>query len=79
MALILVLRRQKQVDLCELEACLLYRVSSRTARATVRNLVSKKKKDLFLFYVYGHFALDVNDYALHVHPCLVSSEAKRRC
>jgi hypothetical protein len=28
------LRRQKQADLCEFEASLVYRVSSRTARAT---------------------------------------------
>ena len=34
--------RQKQADLCEFEACLVYRVSSRTARATQRNPVSKK-------------------------------------
>ena len=33
MPLILVLRR-KEVDLCEFEASLVYRVSSRTARAT---------------------------------------------
>jgi hypothetical protein len=34
MALIPALRRQRQVDLYELEASLVYRVSSRTARAT---------------------------------------------
>jgi hypothetical protein len=32
------------VDLCEFETSLIYRVSSRTARATQRNPVSKKKK-----------------------------------
>jgi hypothetical protein len=35
-------RRQKQVDLCEFEASLVYRMSSRTARATERNPVWKK-------------------------------------
>ena len=34
------LRRQRQVDLCELQAILVYRVSSRTARTTQRNPVS---------------------------------------
>ena len=39
------LGRQRQVDLCELEASLVYKVSSRTARAvTQRNPVSKEKK-----------------------------------
>jgi DNA repair photolyase len=37
------LGRQRQVDF-EFEASLVYRVSSRTARATQRNPVSKKKK-----------------------------------
>jgi hypothetical protein len=37
------LGRQRQVDLCKFKAAL-YRVSSRTARVTQRNLVSKKKK-----------------------------------
>ena len=32
-----------QVDLCEFEASLVYRVSSRTVRAMQRNPVSKKK------------------------------------
>jgi hypothetical protein len=34
---------QKQVDLCELKATLVYRASSKTARATQRNLVSKNQ------------------------------------
>ena len=42
MHLIPTLRKQKQVDLCELEASLVYRVSSRTARATQRNPVSER-------------------------------------
>ena len=35
--------RQRQADLCEFEASLVYRASSRTARATQRNPVSKKQ------------------------------------
>jgi hypothetical protein len=41
MSLTLVVGRQRHVDLCELEASLVYRSSSRTAWATQRNLVSK--------------------------------------
>jgi hypothetical protein len=37
--LIPALRRQKQMDLCKFEASLVYRVSSRTARATQRDPV----------------------------------------
>jgi hypothetical protein len=50
-SLIPVLRKQRQVDLCEFDASLPYRVSSRTARVIQRNPVSnpytykKKKKD----------------------------------
>jgi len=40
--LIPALRRKRQVDLCEFEARLVYRVSFRTARATQRNPVSGK-------------------------------------
>ena len=39
--LILALRRQRQEDLCEFEDCLVYRVSSRTARAIWRDPFSK--------------------------------------
>jgi hypothetical protein len=35
------LSRQRQADLCDFEASLVYRVSSRTARATQRNPVLK--------------------------------------
>jgi hypothetical protein len=35
---------ERQADLSEFEASLIYRVSSRTARATQRNPVSKKDK-----------------------------------
>ena len=38
------LRRQKQVDLCEFKVSLLYRGSSRTARAIQRSPVSKINK-----------------------------------
>ena len=38
------LKRQRQVDLCEFEASLVYKSSSRTARATQGNSVSEKKK-----------------------------------
>ena len=37
MPLISALGRQRQADLCEFEVSLVYRVSSRTARATQRN------------------------------------------
>jgi hypothetical protein len=37
------LERQKQVDLCEFKASLVYRASSRIARARQRNLVSKNQ------------------------------------
>ena len=44
-SLVPALRRQRQTDLCEFEASLAYKVSSRTARTvTQKNLVSKKKK-----------------------------------
>ena len=35
--------RQRQVDLCEFEACLVYRASSWRARSTQRNPVSINK------------------------------------
>jgi hypothetical protein len=37
--------RQRQVDLCEFEAILVYIVSSRTARATQINPVSKSQTE----------------------------------
>jgi hypothetical protein len=43
--LILAIRRQKQAGLCELGASLFYRVSSRTARLTQRNPVSKRQEE----------------------------------
>ena len=48
MPLIPALRRQRQVDLCEFEASLVYRASSRTVRAvTQRNPVLKLKSCIF--------------------------------
>jgi hypothetical protein len=41
--LILALERKRQVDLCELKASLVYRMSSRTARGTQRNPVGKNQ------------------------------------
>ena len=43
MPLILALGRQKQVDLCEFKASLVYIVSSRTAGATGRPCLKKTK------------------------------------
>ena len=43
--------RQRQTDLCEFEASLVNRASSRTARATQRNPVSEKRS--FFFWVDG--------------------------
>jgi hypothetical protein len=41
--LILVLRKQRQAELCEFEASLVYVVSSRPSRATQRDPVIKKE------------------------------------
>jgi hypothetical protein len=43
MALILALRRQRQADLCEFKATMVYRTSSGTARATQRYPVLKNE------------------------------------
>jgi hypothetical protein len=45
MPLILPLRRQKQVALCEFKVSLVYRVSSRTARATEKSCLEKTKQN----------------------------------
>ena len=48
-SLISSLKKQRQTDLCEFEASLVYRVSSRTgSKATQRNLVLKIKKQSVL-------------------------------
>jgi hypothetical protein len=44
MPLIPAFRRQRQAELCESEANLIYRVNSRTAGATQRNSVSKRQR-----------------------------------
>jgi len=44
MPLILALRRQRQVDLYEFEVSLVYKASSRTARATQRSLSQTNKQ-----------------------------------
>ena len=44
MPLLPAIRRQKQMDLFEFETSLVYRVSSKTARTTQRNPVSKNNK-----------------------------------
>ena len=43
MPVIPALGRQRQADLCEFKASLIYSVSSRTARATKRPCLKKKK------------------------------------
>ena len=51
--MIIALGRQRQADLCEFEGSLVYRASSRTARAMQRNAVFKgergRKGELQLF------------------------------
>ena len=37
------------MDLCEFEASLVYKMSSRTARATQRNSVSNKQTQMFIY------------------------------
>ena len=48
MPLIPALGRQRQVDLCESENSLVYRVSSRTARATQKTCLEKQTKSHIL-------------------------------
>jgi hypothetical protein len=45
MPLIPALRRQRQVDLCETEARLVYRVSSKTTKAIQRNYLKGKQNN----------------------------------
>jgi hypothetical protein len=44
MPLILAFRRQRQVHICEFRTSLVYRASSKTVRATQKNLVSKTNR-----------------------------------
>jgi hypothetical protein len=48
MSLIPELGRQRQVDLCESEASMVYRENSRTTRATERGPVSKQQPQTFV-------------------------------
>ena len=45
MLLIPALGRQRQADLCEFKASIVYKVSSRTARATHRETLSQKQAE----------------------------------
>ena len=49
---------EEEADLSELETSLIYRVSSRTAKATQRNPVSKTKHILFMC-LYVHVCVSV--------------------
>ena len=66
MSLIPALGRQRQVDLCELEVSLVYRVSSRTARAIQRNPVSTHprppKKEIQFLYLNRVITLVIECY-----------------
>ena len=44
----------RSYHISESEANLVYRASSRTARATQRNATSKRKKNFFLFFCFTH-------------------------
>ena len=78
MSLIPALGRQMQVHFCEFEASLIYRASSRTARAVQRNPVSKyyghtkkaylKKKKYVLTMSGEHSATMQTTMQLHICP-----------
>jgi len=55
--LIPTLGRQRQVNLCEFKASLIYRMNSRAARATQRNAVSKKQNKTKKKGLYHHILL----------------------
>ena len=70
--LIPALRRQRQADLCDFEASLVYRAGSRTARAvTQRNpvLVNINKNP----FVYGYF---VCRHFCVLHDCMMPMKAR---
>jgi hypothetical protein len=52
MPLILALGRQRQEDLCEFEEILVYRLSSRTARATEKPCLKKQKQSNLEISIY---------------------------
>ena len=64
------LGRQKQADLCEFEASLDYRASSRTARATQRNPVSKRNLKMSLVSSFCSF--DFRDLWMKVVVCFLA-------
>jgi hypothetical protein len=52
--------RQRQGELCEFEASLVYRVSSRSAKATQRNPISKYLKNPTLSYpIFSHIRVKI--------------------
>jgi hypothetical protein len=51
--LILTLEKKRQADLQKLKASLIYRMSSKTIKATQRNLVYKEKENRPKFYNPG--------------------------
>jgi hypothetical protein len=74
------LQRQRQEDLCKFQASLVYRASSRAARATQRNPVSNKTKQTNKTqktrWAWGNHSVKhcpSNPYALSHHPHAESS------
>jgi hypothetical protein len=70
MALILALGSQKQGDLCELEASLVYRLSSRTAEATQKTLSGKTSRQTNKLQVY-EILLMVKNIELNIKGFLI--------
>jgi hypothetical protein len=76
MPLILTLRRQRQADLCEFEASLVYRASSRTGRTVVQRkpdskqnnpLKPKISKNIFI-YLYMYIYTNIHTiYITYIH------------
>ena len=64
MSLILEFGRQKQTDLCEFEASLVCRVSSRTARATVKPCLKQTNKQTNKTRKTHFYQLDQGCYAV---------------
>jgi hypothetical protein len=56
-------------ELCEFEASLVYRASSRTARAMQRNPISKTKQNEKANKLKKKIILDINLWPLHACPC----------
>ena len=66
--LISALGRQRQVDLCEFKAIMVYRVISRPAKATQRNPVLKNKKQNNKKKVKCHFPKLIKESCLSLGP-----------